>query len=268
MTNQPRKPTSRVSVNHAATGGPLPSFRALLENGKVSRWRLSIGALLHGLAVSMLLLLPLAMTEQIKYEPPGGTIVVFPVAKGSPEGTQTQGPRQVTPHDHKPTPSDLLTYHVQEPETPKTEGGPPFITAGPDIDVELPFGRPDGQEGGGPFGPPGSGGPSVDVPVPQPPTPAQPVEVGGRVREPRLVRRIEPTYPRLAKQAGIEGQVELKALLDVNGRVTHIEVKRGHPALISAATNAVSQWVYEPTYLNDRPVAVMLKVVVEFRLRN
>lgn len=50
--------------------------------------------------------------------------------------------------------------------------------------------------------------------------------------------------------------------------MTHIEVTPGHPALVAAATNAVSQWIYEPTYLNDQPVPVILNVVVEFRLQN
>lgn len=277
MTNQPRKPSSDLSRNHAAMGaqtggrmaGPLPSFRALLENGKVSRWRLSLGALLHGLVVSMLLMLPLATTEHLNGERPQGTVYLFPITKGSPDAVSAARPDQSKPHAHKPTLSDLLEYHVQTPDPSGTEGGPQIITAGPDPGqgMDLPLGILDGWDSGLPFGEPPGSGQTLNVPLPKPPAPTQPVRVGGKVREPRLVRRVEPAYPRLAKQAGIEGRVELQALLDVSGRVTHIEVKRGHPALISAATNAVSQWAYEPTHLNDRPVPVILKVVVEFRLR-
>lgn len=54
--------------------------------------------------------------------------------------------------------------------------------------------------------------------------------------------------------------------LNPSGEIVEMKVIGGHPLLVKAALDAVQQWVYEPTYLNDKPVAVVLEVVVYFRL--
>ena len=45
-----------------------------------------------------------------------------------------------------------------------------------------------------------------------------------------------------------------------------MRVVSGKPLLIPAALEAVRQWKYEPTYLNDQPIAVQLIVTVTFKL--
>ena len=40
----------------------------------------------------------------------------------------------------------------------------------------------------------------------------------------------------------------------------------GHALLAQAAAEAVQQWKYEPTYLNGRPVPVILTAKVTFQL--
>jgi len=96
--------------------------------------------------------------------------------------------------------------------------------------------------------------------------PKEPVRVGGRVREPQLIRRVEPNYPELARQTHIQGKVIIDAIIDESGNVVEMKVISGHPLLIQAAMNAVRQWQYRPTYLNDLPVAVQLNITVTFRL--
>jgi len=93
-----------------------------------------------------------------------------------------------------------------------------------------------------------------------------PVRVGGHVREPQLIKRIEPNYPPLARQAHIQGTVVIDAILDEHGNVVEMKVVSGPPLLIQAAIDAVKQWKYEPTYLNDQPVAVQMNVTVTFQL--
>jgi protein TonB len=96
--------------------------------------------------------------------------------------------------------------------------------------------------------------------------PKAPVRVGGRVREPKLILKIDPTYPPLARQTHMEGVVVIDAVLDEQGNVVEAKVTSGPPLLIQAALDAVRKWRYEPTYLNDQPVAVQLNVTVSFRL--
>lgn len=82
----------------------------------------------------------------------------------------------------------------------------------------------------------------------------------------KLVARIEPVYPPLARQTKIMGPVKLHALIGKDGRVTKLEVVSGHPLLIQSAMDAVKQWQYEPTLLNRRAVVVDTVIEVIFSL--
>jgi protein TonB len=98
--------------------------------------------------------------------------------------------------------------------------------------------------------------------------PAEPALVAvGEVRPPRLVRRIEPAYPELARQARAEGVVILEATTDIHGRVAAVRVLRSIALLDAAAVDAVRQWVYEPLLINGRPRPVTFTVTVRFVLK-
>ncbi len=98
--------------------------------------------------------------------------------------------------------------------------------------------------------------------------PKAPVRVGGRVREPKLIWRVDPIYPALAKQTRMQGVVIIDAILDEQGNVVEAKVTSGPPLLIQSALDAVRRWRYEPTYLNDEPVSVQLNVTVTFHLND
>jgi protein TonB len=94
-----------------------------------------------------------------------------------------------------------------------------------------------------------------------------PVLAVGEARAPRLVRRIEPDYPEIARHARKEGIVVLEATTDVYGRVTSVRVLRSIALLDDAAVTAVRQWVYEPLMVNGRPRPVTFTVTVRFVLK-
>ena len=94
-----------------------------------------------------------------------------------------------------------------------------------------------------------------------------PVLAVGDVKPPRLVRRIEPAYPELARQARTEGVVILEATTDIFGRVVAVRMLRSIPLLDAAAVDAVRQWVYEPLLVNGRPRPVTFTVTVRFVLK-
>lgn len=75
-----------------------------------------------------------------------------------------------------------------------------------------------------------------------------------------------PEYPALALQARIQGQVEVEAVLDEQGNVIEMKVVSGPPLLYQAALDALKKWKYQPTYLNDQPIAVEMLVTVTFVL--
>jgi protein TonB len=98
--------------------------------------------------------------------------------------------------------------------------------------------------------------------------PVEPVlRAAGDIKPPRLVRRIEPDYPEIARQAKVEGVVILEATTDVYGHVTGVRVLRSIPLLDTAAIDAVRQWVYEPLVVNGRPRPVTFTVTVRFVLK-
>jgi periplasmic protein TonB len=86
------------------------------------------------------------------------------------------------------------------------------------------------------------------------------------VMEGNLIRRVQPEYPALAKQARIQGTVVLRAVIDRDGVIQNLQMISGHPLLVQAAMNAVRQWRYRPFYLNDQAVEVETEVRVNFSL--
>jgi TonB family protein len=63
---------------------------------------------------------------------------------------------------------------------------------------------------------------------------------------------VRPTYPELARQTHVEGRVSLACVIGRDGTVQKIEVKKGHPLLVQAATDAVAQWKLSPSCWMDR----------------
>jgi protein TonB len=86
------------------------------------------------------------------------------------------------------------------------------------------------------------------------------------VQQANLIRQIKPPYPPLARQARIQGQVILEAIISKQGSVENLRVISGHPLLIQSALDAVKQWKYKPTLLNGEPVEVVTTVTVNFNL--
>jgi TonB family protein len=87
---------------------------------------------------------------------------------------------------------------------------------------------------------------------------------GGQIRQAELITRREPEYPKLARQMGVKGVVELTATIGVDGRVKTVKVEKGHPLLSKAATDAVMQWVYRPCLLNGQAVQSDTRISLNF----
>ncbi len=94
-----------------------------------------------------------------------------------------------------------------------------------------------------------------------------PVRQAGEIKPPRLVRQVPPIYPEIARQARVEGVVELECVTDIYGRVTRVTVVQSIPLLDQAAIDAVRQWVYEPMIICGRPRPVVFNVTVRFELK-
>ena len=150
------------------------------------------------------------------------------------------------------------------------DDGPQMLAAAP---LPMGFGSAAGDVASGLAIGSGLPAPGVTPPPPPPPPPAavkqasqKTVRLGGNVMEAKLVRRVMPVYPPLARQARISGKVSLQGVISRDGRVINLEVRSGHPLLIASAVDAVRQWLYQPTLLNGEPVEVIAPIEVNFVL--
>lgn len=87
-------------------------------------------------------------------------------------------------------------------------------------------------------------------------------------KDPVAVKKIMPIYPEIAKRAGVEGKVLIKALVDKEGKVKKAVVLK-HDAEIfdQPALEAVYQWVFTPAIMNNGPVTVWVVVPFNFQLK-
>jgi periplasmic protein TonB len=96
---------------------------------------------------------------------------------------------------------------------------------------------------------------------------AAPVRAAGEVRMPRLVKRLDPVYPEIARMAHVQGTVILEATTDIYGHVVGVKVLRSIPLLDESAVEAVRQWIYESMVINGRPRGVVFTVTLRFELK-
>jgi protein TonB len=82
----------------------------------------------------------------------------------------------------------------------------------------------------------------------------------------QILHRVDPVYPELGKRMRVSGTVELRGIIGTDGRIRSLQVLSGHPLLVKAAVDAVSQWIYKPTRLSGQPVEVDAPISVVFRL--
>jgi TonB family protein len=58
----------------------------------------------------------------------------------------------------------------------------------------------------------------------------------------KVLSRVVPQYPELARSARIEGAVKVMVAVAANGRPTSTKVVGGHPVLAKAAVDAIEKW--------------------------
>jgi periplasmic protein TonB len=102
-------------------------------------------------------------------------------------------------------------------------------------------------------------------PTPKTETPA-PMRVSAGVQLAKLVKKVIPAYPPLARSTRTSGVVHLIGIIARDGTIRNLQLISGHPLLTRAAIEAVQQWVYQPTLLNGEPVEVIAPIDVNFTL--
>ena len=106
--------------------------------------------------------------------------------------------------------------------------------------------------------------PKTQAPAPSPQFTPQRIRVSAATQAAKLVSKVEPEYPPIAKASHIQGTVRLTVLIKPDGQVAWTYALSGHPLLVQAAEDAVKQWIYSPTFINGTAVEVLTDVEIEF----
>ncbi len=239
---------------------------SLLESGgrlKTKRGRTTTFAIILEIGlVGLMVLMPLIFTEAL----PKQQLMTFLVAPPPPPPPPP--PAAAPVKIVKQIQTDIVNGELRTPtkipqkvQMIKEDEAPPPVMASSGVVGGVPGGIPGGQMGGV------IGGiiSSTPVAVPKVATP-QRVRVSQGVSQGLLVRRIQPNYPPLARQARIQGTVVLRAVISKDGSIENLTLVSGHPMLAPAAIDAVKQWKYKPYLLNGEPVEVDTEVLVNFTL--
>lgn len=235
------------------SGGKLKTKRGLTT---------SISFIFEALLVGFMVLIPLLFTDALPKAQLLNAIMTAP-----PPPPPPPPPPAAIVHVVKQIQTDLDNGQLRTPtkipkkvlENLKEDAAPPPVMAG--IVGGVPGGVPGGQMGGV------IGGiiSSTPVAVPKVATP-QRVRVSQGVTTGLLIRKVQPAYPPLARQARIQGTVLLQAEISKTGDIENLHVINGHPMLTNAALDAVKQWKYRPYILNGEPVEVETQITVNFTL--
>ena len=153
---------------------------------------------------------------------------------------------------------------IQAPSEIKPE--PPRVAELTEI-VGVPGGGEGGVLGGVVGGVTGGVTGGLLPPLPPAPPALGPVRIGGQVKAPALLHRVEPVYPDIAVLAKVTGVVILEATVGTDGAVKSVRVlQMSRGPLDRAAVDAVKQWQYSPLVLNGIPTSFVLTVTLNFAL--
>src|SRR5215831_20288891 len=240
---------------------------SLIESGGRLRTKRGVTTffsfILQVIIIGILIIIPLLYTEAL----PKQTLTSFLVAPPPPPPPPPP-PAAAPVKVIKQIQTNIVNNQLRTPtaipkkvEMIKEEEAPPPVMATGGVVGGVPGGVPGGQMGGV------IGGiiSSTPVAVPKVATP-QRVRVSQGVSQGLLVRKVNPTYPPLARQARIQGSVLLQAEISKDGSIENLRLISGHPMLAPAAIEAVKQWKYKPYFLNGEPVEVETQITVNFTL--
>jgi TonB family protein len=62
----------------------------------------------------------------------------------------------------------------------------------------------------------------------------------------KVVSRVKPAYPALARKMNVTGTVKIEVVIAANGSVKSLKPIGGHPLLIQSASEALKKWRFAP----------------------
>jgi len=236
---------------------------SLIESGGKLRTKrgktTTFSFVLEAIIIGVMILIPLMFTEAL----PKTQLMTFLVAPPPPPPPP---PPPAAVVKVKQVETDIVNNQLRTPtkipkkvEIIKEEEAPPPQMAG--VVGGVPGGVPGGSLNGV------MGGIISSTPVAVPKVAVSRVRISQGVTQGMVLKRVQPTYPQMAKIARVQGPVVLAAIIGKDGTIQNLHVvSTASPLLNQAAIDAVRQWRYRPYILNGEPVEVDTTVTVNFTL--
>jgi len=188
--------------------------------------------------------------------------VQVPPALGVPNGGHKQSTPPAPVKPTTPTAETVpntIPVHTEPAASAATSTGD-VTTTGNDSGSDQPLGVPWGvAHGVGTDGPPST---STVAAVPDVPLP-----VGGDVKAPVVIRRVQPVYPKLAINARMNGTVIVECIIDKTGRVREAHVLQStSPLFNQSALEAVQQWQFAAGSLHGTAIDTIFDLTVTFHV--
>jgi protein TonB len=242
--------------------------QTFIDTGQRTRqpWTVFVSFVFQCFLVGMMVLVPLIYTEAL----PKQQLMSFLLAPPPPPAP---------PPPAAAAPVVKVMREIEDGRLIAPKAIPKTIAMVREDDTLLPAapvgvvgGVPGGVSGGTIAGVIGSIMSTTPLVAPPPPPPKvveapKRIQVGGQVQQAKIISKPAPVYPQLARAARIQGTVRLEAIISRTGTIEALKVISGPPLLIEAATQAVLQWRYQPTFLNGEPVEVQTTIDVIFTLQ-
>jgi TonB family protein len=95
----------------------------------------------------------------------------------------------------------------------------------------------------------------------------QPLRADQVDTRPRPIVQPNPVYPQAALANKVQGELELEIRVTKDGNVADPRVVKSIPQLDAAAIDALRKWKFAPGTLDGKPVDVLCKVIVRFRMK-
>jgi TonB family protein len=92
--------------------------------------------------------------------------------------------------------------------------------------------------------------------------------VGNGVTEPIPLKNVQPSYTQEARDARVQGTIQLEAVIGSDGSISKVQVLKslGY-GLDENAAKALSEWQFKPGTKDGKPVNVRIQVTMNFSLR-
>lgn len=108
----------------------------------------------------------------------------------------------------------------------------------------------------------GEGSGPVQIEIDEPPADFVPVE-----KQPQPIKVVQPTYPEIAQEVGVEGTVWAKIWVDKEGKPKKVVIIKSDAEVFNQPViEAAMKWTFTPAIMNAGPVAVWVSIPFRFKL--